>query len=35
MFSELENIEWIKLKQAHGSSENIPDAIKGLVSENL
>lgn len=34
MFDDIDKISWAKLKQAHGNSEHVPSAIKGLVSND-
>jgi hypothetical protein len=34
MFNDMEKISWANLKQAHGSSEHVPAAIKGLISDD-
>mgnify|MGYP000571271690 CR=1 FL=1 len=32
MLDEIEKINWTELKQAHGNSGHVPDAIRGLIS---
>lgn len=34
MFSDVDKINWANLKQAHGSSEYVPIALKGLISND-
>lgn len=34
MFNEIQNINWADLKQAHGNSVHVPEAIKGLISND-
>lgn len=34
MFNEIQEVNWADLKQAHGNSEHVPEAIKGLISNN-
>jgi len=34
MFNSIENIQWSDLKTANGTAKGVPDAIRGLISEN-
>lgn len=34
MFEKLNDVDWENLKQAHGNARHVPEAIKGLVSND-